>query len=146
MREFLKITDTKQISRTICDFLDIFPHLCEKIESIEAYADKLSKYANFYVGVENGEVFGIAVFYSNDKTDRKAYISLIGLKSAVQKKGLGTWLLNQCEDKARQDGMEQMLLEVDCDNEVAIAFYKKNGYAISGNTDRSSMYMNKRIG
>ena len=145
MREFLRITDIERISSTIYDFLDIFPHLCEKIESVESYAEKLSRYANFYVGVENSQVFGIAVFYSNDKTEKKAYISLIGCKSTVQKKGFGTWLLNQCEDKAIEDGMEQMLLEVDCDNESAISFYKKNGYAINGSTERNSMYMYKRI-
>lgn len=145
MREFLKITDTRIISQTIYDFLDVFPHLCEKIESVEAYVEKLSKYANFYVGVEDGKAFGIAVFYSNDTIQKKAYISLIGLKADARGKGLGRWLLGQCENKSVKDGMEQMLLEVDCDNESALLFYQKNGYSITESTDRDSMYMHKRI-
>ena len=145
MREFSKISDVKSISKILYDFLDIFPHLCEKIESIEVYAKKLSENANFYIGVENGEVFGISVFYSNDKIGKKAYISLIGLKSTLQQKGFGTWLLQQSENKALQDGMNEMLLEVDCDNQAAILFYQKNNYVINGNTDRNSMYMYKKI-
>lgn len=145
MREFIKITDIEHVSRTLYDFLDIFPHLCEKIESIESYAKKLSEYANFYVGVENDNVFGLSVFYSNDQKDKKAYISLIGVKKSVRGKGLGGWLLEQSEVRALEDGMEEMLLEVDCDNESAIRFYQSRGYVISGTTQRNSMYMYKKI-
>lgn len=145
MSEFVRITDKNRILQELHNFSDIFPHLFEKIESIEVYAEKLSKYANFYIGIQNGEVFGLAVFYSNDKIRKVAYISLIGLKETERKKGLGGWLLSQCENKAKEDGMTKISLEVDCDNEFAILFYKKNGYIISEKTQRNSMYMHKQI-
>ncbi len=145
MSEFLKVIKKEKILSALYDFSDIFPHLCEKIDSMEDYAEKLSRHANFYLGVEDERAFGIAVFYSNDLETKTAYISLIGIKKSAQNKGLGGWLLSQCEEKARQDGMVKMMLEVDCDNDSAIFFYKKNGYKQGEKTERDSMYMHKEI-
>jgi ribosomal protein S18 acetylase RimI-like enzyme len=146
MKEFIKITDKNDILRYLYDFSDVFPHLCEKIESMEEYAAKLSKFSNFYIASYDGAELGLAVFYSNDKQSKNAYISLIGLKSVARNKGLGSWLLNRCEEASIKDGMEKMSLEVDCDNPSAIAFYKKNGYCQGEFTNRSSMYMHKVLG
>lgn len=145
MREFIKITEKQKILAILYDFTDIFPHLFEKIESIEQYADKLSQYANFYLGIEDDTHFGIVVFYANNTDTKTAYISLIGIKENTQKKGLGCWLLSQCEEKSRQSGMTSIMLEVDSDNESAICFYKKNGYVTGEKTLRNSMYMHKQF-
>ena len=49
MKEFIKITDKDDILKYLYDFSDVFPHLCEMIESMEEYAEKLSKFSNFYI-------------------------------------------------------------------------------------------------
>ena len=146
MSEFVRISDKNRILQELYNFSDIFPHLFEKIESIDAYAEKLSKYANFYLGVENEEPFGLSVFYSNDKISKTAYISLIGIKETKRNKGLGGWLLSKSEDKAKEDGMTQISLEVDCDNNSAISFYERKGYTVSTKSQRNSLYMNKQLG
>lgn len=145
MIEFVSITEYAEIINYINEFLPIFPHLTEKVESIDSFCEKLSKFANFYVGVKDKTVFGIAVFYSNDKENKNGYITLIGLKPEYRGTGLGVRLLEKCENTAKQDGMNRMLLEVDNDNASAISFYKKNGYAEKELTQRSSMYMQKEI-
>ncbi len=145
MIEFVKITEYGEIEKYINEFLPVFPHLTEKVESIEVFCEKLSRYANFYIGLKGGEVFGIAVFYSNDMQSKNGYITLIGLKPEYRGMGLGVLLLEKCEQTAKQDGMKKMLLEVDNDNSAAISFYKKNGYNQKELTQRSSMYMQKEF-
>ncbi len=146
MKEFIKITDKNDILRYLYDFSDVFPHLCEKIESMEEFAAKLSKFSNFYIASYDKQELGLAVFYSNDKQSKNAYISLIGLKSSARNKGIGSWLLKECESVSIKEGMKTISLEVDCDNPFAIAFYKKNGYNQGEFTGRSSMYMHKVLG
>lgn len=146
MKEFIKITDKDDVLKYLYDFSDVFPHLCEKIESMEEYAEKLSKFSNFYIASYDEEKLGLAVFYSNDKESKNAYISLIGLKKAARNKGIGSWLLKECEKVSIKDGMKTISLEVDCDNPSAIAFYKKNGYTEGKFTERNSKYMHKKLG
>lgn len=146
MKEFIKITDKDDVLKYLYDFSDVFPHLCEKIESMEEYAEKLSKFSNFYIASYDEEKLGLSVFYSNDKESKNAYISLIGLKEAARNKGIGSWLLKECEKVSIKDGMKTISLEVDCDNPSAIAFYKKNGYFQGDFTQRNSMYMHKVLG
>lgn len=145
MIKFVKITKCSEIEKYINAFLPVFPHLTEKIESLEAYCEKLSKFANFYAGTMNGETFGIAVFYSNNSQSKEGYITLIGLKSEFRGKGLGKALLEKCEQTAKENGMTKMLLEVDNDNASAVSFYKKNGYSQKELTQRNSTYMQKEI-
>ena len=145
MIEFVRITNHGEIEKYINDFLPVFPHLTEKVESLEAYCEKLSKHANFYVGITDGETFGIGVFYSNNKQSKEGYITLIGLKPEFRGKGYGTVLLEKCEQIARTDGMVSMILEVDNDNTAAVSFYKKNGYSQKELTQRNSAYMQKQI-
>ena len=145
MREFVKIREKAEILNVLQGFSDVFPHLCEKIDSLDAYAEKLSQFAEFCIGTEDGVPFGLAVFYANDMQSKTAYISLIGVKSSHRSQGLGYWLLTNCENAARARSMTQLRLEVDLDNPTAIAFYERNGFSLCGHTQRGSMYMSKYI-
>lgn len=143
--ELVKLTEKQKALDVLEEFSDIFPHLCEKVDNIENYAEKLIRYSNFYIARQDGENFGLAVFYSNDFTTKTAYISLIGIKKVSQGKGLGKWLLVKCEEESKKQGMTKISLEVDCDNVGAITFYKKNGFVIGTHTERNSMYMHKNL-
>lgn len=138
MRELVKFADKSSILKALGEFLPIFPHLCEKVE-INEYAQKLSNYANFYIAKENGENIGILVFYANDTNRKCAYISLIGVKDTYQGKGLGKWLLEFCENEAKQNGMKIIALEVDNDNLNGMKFYKRNGFVVVSETGNSKI-------
>lgn len=146
MKEFCKVTAEQEVLSYLKYFSDIFPHLIEKIDSYEAYAAKISKYADIYVGLEDTRVFGIVVFYANDVQTGNAYISLVGVKDHDQGKGYGYWLLTKCQEVCVSQGMDRLSLEVDCDNQNAISFYKRNGFNIGADTKRNSMYMSKQLG
>ena len=145
MTEFIKVCDKDSVLSLLDEFSEVFPHLFEKIDNLDSYAGKISKLANIYVAKQDGKNFGIAVFYANDTISKKAYISLIGLKEDSRGKGHGRFMLSQCENLAKNDGMTQMWLEVDSDNTSAISFYEKNGYSFVEQSDRDSMYLKKYL-
>ena len=145
MNEFVKVQGKEAVARLLNEFCELFPHIFEKIESLDAYADKINNFANVYAARNENGNFGIAVFYANDINEKKAYISLIGIKKEMQGSGQGGWLLSCCEAVAAENGMTQVLLEVDSDNSTAIRFYEKHGYVFVSHTDRSSMYMKKDL-
>jgi ribosomal protein S18 acetylase RimI-like enzyme len=47
-----------------------------------------------------------------------------------QHSGLGALLLNRAEEELKQSGCDHVVLEVAVDNENALRFYKKHGYAL----------------
>lgn len=143
--QFIKINEKRGIYELLTEFLEIFPHLTDKISSLEEYAQKLSEYAYVYSAKENKENVGILIFYANDKQSKTAYISLIGVKKGSERKGIGKKLLEFCEKTARKCGMCVIKLEVDEDNINAVKFYKKNGFISLNETGRNSFYMQKDI-
>lgn len=145
MMEFVKLTTKDAVLQTLLDFSDVFPHLGEKIDSMDAYAEKLSRFAQCWAGTEADAPVGLVIFYANDLNTRTAYISLIGVQKAMQGKGVGQRLMTHCAETAKALGMQQLSLEVDCDNLSAQRFYQKNGFTFSGNTERNSMYLTKSL-
>ena len=145
MIEFKKLTAQEEILSALNEFIDIFPHLLEKIDSLFDYSVKLSKFANVAVAAENTTNIGIIVYYSNDFSTKTGYISLIVVKENFRGKNVGKQLLNYAVNVMRISGMEQLKLEVDDDNDNAVKFYKKAGFDFADSASSSSKYMIKKI-
>ena len=143
--EYTRIIDKNSILNLIKEFLTIFPHLEEKIVSLDEYAQKLSKLSYVYTAKEKGVSIGILVFYANDKKNKTAYISLIGVQNGYARMGIGKKLLEICEKISSENGMTTVKLEVDEDNINAIKFYEQNGFAFINKTECSSFYMEKEL-
>ena len=143
--EYIRICDKNHILNLLKDFSSVFPHLKEKITSLDEYAQKLSEYSYVYVAKEDGLIVGILVFYANDKDNKTAYISLMGVQKGYERMGIGKKLLEFCEKKSSECEMYVVKLEVDEDNINAIKFYQKNGYALLDKTHRGSFYMQKGL-
>lgn len=142
---FFKVNDSSEIYTLLCQFQTVFPHLSEKIESLEVYAEKLSRCALCYKCVLEKKAVGILIFYANDLITRTAYISLIGILPEWQGKGLGQNLLDYCIAVSLTQGMKILQLEVDDDNTVAIRFYQKHGFIIQKNKSTNSKLLSKLI-
>ncbi len=59
-----------------------------------------------------------------------AHLLVIGVDPRYQGRGVGRALLQRCEDQARADGLDVMVLEVRQSNLKAIGFYRHQGYAV----------------
>lgn len=136
-----KIDSARGVYEILVEFQDVFPHLMEKISSLEDYAEKLYQYAEVYIGIKNENTFGVLIFYANDKKTQTAYISLIGVKEQYRHQRLGEWLLETCISKSRDAGMKTLKLEVDLDNANGKQFYERNGFVYGEDTGRDSIYM-----
>lgn len=139
--ECKKIDSAEKVYEVLVEFQEVFPHLMEKITSLEEYAKKLYTYAEVYVGIQEETTFGLLIFYANDKSTKTAYISLIGVKEEYRHQHLGEWLLEKCISVSKEAGMRQLKLEVDSDNINAKRFYKRNGFKYVEDTGRDSIYM-----
>lgn len=113
---------------------------------VDAYLDKISKYANVYAMSVDDDICAFAAMYANDFENHTAYITLIGVKPDSQHSGCGTEMFRFCEEEAKQNGMKTLRLEVDKDNENAVRFYKKQGMKLEKEASQNSMYMKKSLG
>lgn len=145
MKFLSEVTNKEEIFKALLLFIDVFPHLTEKVCNLEDYAYKLEQYANVYYGSINDKIFGLLVLYTNNGEALESYISLIGVKQEFRHKGFGTYLLQEAQKMSECKKMKSIRLEVDNDNEEAIDFYKRNGFYVCGKASESSKYMMKKL-
>ena len=113
---------------------DFCPHL-SKIVDIEAYAEKLSKYADFFVIGTFGNILGWMAYYKND-SGRFIYITHFWVNSLCQNKGYGSYLLNKLV-REEGNGFNEICVEIYKEDDVALNFYGKNGFKLKEDrTDR----------
>lgn len=126
---------------TQCD--DAFVNPISKELNFEDLLKKISEFATIIIAKTHDVLIGYAAFYANNMTTRTAYLTLIGVKPAYQKKGIGKELLTKVEQISLSKGMLKLDLEVKKDNEYAITFYKSQGYEFFKDCSNSSIYMRK---
>ena len=76
---------------------------------------------------ENGGVLGALMIHDEHVLTR---VLSIGVHPRHRREGIGRALMEVAEDAARQLRVPEVRLEVDVNNEGAIAFYKRLGYVV----------------
>lgn len=111
-----------------------YPELIEKIHLCA-----------MFFAARNARSIGYAAVYANNSSNKIAYLTLIGVKSDTQHCGVGKSLLVCCEDAAKKNGMQMMLLEVNNSNINAKGFYSHMGYKFYKEASNSSIHMIKHL-
>lgn len=94
-------------------------------ESLEA----LTKLRPFIqVGKLNGSVVGYVTIERDGPVPGAAYMRNIVVATALQKRGVGTLLLNRSLEVARDMNRKTIALRVDPSNAPAVSFYRKAGF------------------
>jgi len=120
-----------------------FPRLLEIdqtcfIEGI-AYAKEEMSYflgmptAITLVGLQDEKVMGFVIadrFVPRRASRSMGKIITIDVAPPAQHSGLGTLLMSSAEGELKSLGCDYVSLEVAVDNELALRFYKKHGYAV----------------
>lgn len=137
----VKIRDTK-IESEIISVLNLFDKdfprpISERVGNLVEYAGKLRNNAIFIISEYDFNVVGFAAMYANDSISRQAYLTLIAVSKEYFGKKIGKLLLSVCEERAKENGMRTMKLEVDKVNGHAVSFYEKNGYLKESANDLS---------
>ncbi len=144
--EFIRITKTEEIEALVNEFLPTLPHLLKKIESVSAFAEKLSKFAWVVVVKRKNENASMMVFYSNDIETKCGYFTLLATKPKFRNQGLIKSLFEFGFDQMKKDGMKKARLEVDSDNTRARNLYENMGFEFDCESNRNSIYMKKDLG
>ena len=119
---------------------DFCPHL-SKIVDIEAYAEKLSQFAEFSIIGSGSNILGWMAYYKNNP-GKFIYITHFWVNRLCQKKGYGKYLL----DKMIQEdgyGYNEVCVEIYKEDEGALIFYDKNGFKLK--EDRTDRVLLSRI-
>jgi ribosomal protein S18 acetylase RimI-like enzyme len=85
------------------------------------------------IGLQDEEIIGFLIaerFRSRRTRQLTGRIITIDVDPAVQHSGMGTLMMSSAEAELKQAGCDYVLLEVAVDNDPALKFYKKHGYAI----------------
>jgi [ribosomal protein S18]-alanine N-acetyltransferase len=85
------------------------------------------------VGAQGENVMGFIIadrFRPRRASRSMGKIITIDVVPQAQHSGLGTLLMSQAEAELKQAGCDYVSLEVAVDNEPALRFYKKHGYAV----------------
>lgn len=91
----------------------------ESGQSDDEITDHLS---NLYVARLNGRIVGFAIYW-------EGFIHLMMVDVNLHREGVGTAILEWCENQMRAEGHERAQLETFVGNAQAIGFYLANGWA-----------------
>lgn len=81
--------------------------------------------------VADGSVVGVAWLVPRGAFARSPYLRLLAVATAAAGHGIGTVLLQACEDWAFE-GADDLFLLVNDDNEAARRFYEQRGFVVTG--------------
>lgn len=82
--------------------------------------------------IKNDCLIGFIAYNIKNKI---GHIAGIAIDSCQQQSGLGSTLLRIMEEDLKDNGFDEIMLEVKTDNEIASKFYIKNGYYFSNITE-----------
>ncbi len=90
--------------------------------------DEMATSMEFFVYREGGQIIAVGSFSSID--EEIAWIPLMQIHSAYQRRGIGSALMIFLEQKAKDLNYSKIHLETDSEAVWALNFYRKHGYSI----------------
>lgn len=112
------------------------PPLAERVQ-IDSYASKIVGRAERFEAWYGGHLIALVAAYCNAPTHESAHITNVSVLPMWHGQGLASHLLRCCIDHACSLGFKTVDLEVNSDNEAAVALYYKHGFRTAGGTRMS---------
>jgi ribosomal protein S18 acetylase RimI-like enzyme len=107
---------------------DFSPNLSLKVH-IGDYSRKLRALAKTFEAWSGTALVGLVAVYMNDPDTRIAFITSVSVSREFVGQGVASKLLRHCLNKARQEGMKALRLEVSVESREAIRLYGKFGFS-----------------
>lgn len=106
---------------------EIFPEYSARTNYEESAAGVTDN--EYYLIYQHENCVGITGIYRCPTDDDSAWLGWFGIREGFRKKHLGTMAMRMFEDMAIAKGYKYARLYTDeLDNDIAIAFYRSNGY------------------
>jgi ribosomal protein S18 acetylase RimI-like enzyme len=128
----------------LSDFPAIFDLYCQlwpsqaldKLEIYGKFAERMESQDEFYFcAILNNRIVGychVSILNRFNHLDCWAYLNTIIIDEKFRSKGIGTALLEQCIQTARENGSLRLKLESGFHRDIAHHFYRKFGFKQSG--------------
>lgn len=107
---------------------EFVPRLSSKVD-IGQYASKLRAFARTFEAWSGTALVGLVAAYMNDRATSCAFISSVSVAAELANRGVASTLLDQCLNRARQEGMDVVRLEVNPESHSAIRRYRHLGFS-----------------
>ena len=120
---------------SMCD--DSFvPPLSRRVE-IDAYAAKIVARAERFEAWADDRLVGVLAAYCNNPERRMAFVTSVSVVPGWQGRGIAARLLQACIEHVSEAGIECIELDVDPRNSSATLLYKKHGFSVANNGERT---------
>ena len=126
----LNTSDAKSVEQHLCECDSKFiPPLSERV-NLSEYSIKLAEHADRFEFWDKTRLVGLVAAYLNALDHQVGFISSVSVCADFEGRGIGSILLKNCFEQARQKGFQILNLEVGAANTKAIDFYLKQGFAV----------------
>ena len=105
--------------------------------NLHTYAEKILENAVLFVEENGIDIVGMVVLYCNDEKGKRAYIPLVGVLPAWQRRGIAGRLMWEAIAYVKQKGYK--VLGIHSNNMVAVKMYGKLGFVVKDNAERKYM-------
>jgi ribosomal protein S18 acetylase RimI-like enzyme len=121
---------------------DVVEGFLRKTQTPKAIREQMENGLRYAYIIHKGERAGYVAFGMDDKG---MYLSKFYLFNGYRRLGLGSWVLDYVERRARELGAGRIHLDVNTDNAPAIAFYGKHGFVMGENITFMRAVMTKDL-
>ena len=119
------------------------PCLSSKLD-LSSYCAKLSENAMFLLCTEKEHRIGYIAFYEN-RTDNFVYITSFCIKKDYRGKSIAQDMIKELCEYSKKRRCKKIILEVRCNNERALHFYKKVSFHKLRETDKNTFVLSKSL-
>lgn len=102
-------------------------------EDMRAFPPGMEEKDKYYIGFFEKELLvAVMDLILGYPAEEIAYIGLFMMNLNYQKKGIGSWIISECANCLKGFGFQKIYLGVDKGNPQSNAFWKKNGFVVTG--------------
>lgn len=124
---------------------DFTPPLKEAVD-IKEYAEKIIRHATVLSIIDEGKLAGFMAVYCNDPEKRVGYGTMLAVSKTHRIYGIGPQLIKMTVDYLKKRGFEKFSLEIYKTNPRVITLYKRLGFLIENETEKSIfVYKNLQV-
>ena len=121
---------------------DVVEGFLRKTQTPEAIREQMENGLRYAYIIHKGERAGYVAFGIDAEG---MYLSKFYLFEGYRRLGLGSWVMDYVERRARELGTGRIHLDVNTDNAPAIAFYGKHGFVMGENITFMRAVMTKDL-
>ena len=126
---------------------DFVPRLSERID-ITTWVHKFYPLSNIIAALDEGKIAGLIIFYANDTSTCKGYVTFVSVSPSYQKRGIATTLIRKSIIIMKDAGMKTV--GIDTNNVNAMNLYRKVGFNLVSQQplpeyDLTRFYLEKQL-